>query len=61
MIKLYEWFETPKEIFLVQELLDGEPLYERIQNYYKQNETLDEVSVRNLFKQILYALNFIHK
>ena len=57
LIKLMEYYETKSKIFLVQELLQGEELYDRI----RSSEYFDESYARTLFYQILDAINFIHK
>ena len=57
LIKLMEYYETTNKIFLVQELLQGEELYDRI----RSSEYFDEAYARSLFYQILDAINFIHK
>ncbi len=38
VIKLYESYETSSKLFLVQELLLGEELYQRIQSMQVMNE-----------------------
>ncbi len=57
VIKLYEYFETKSKLFLVQELLQGEELYARIEN--KQMFTEDYA--KGVVRQILEAINCIHK
>ena len=57
MVKLYEYFESKKKIYLVMELLDGEELYERM----VKQETFKESDAKKIFKEILDCINFIHK
>lgn len=57
LVKLIEKFEDSKKMYLVQEYLSGEQLFERLKN----KEFLDEEYSRKIFQQILEAINYIHK
>lgn len=57
LVRLYEIFENSKRIYLVQEYLSGETLLDRL----KAKNQLDEEYYRNVFKQIMEAVNYIHK
>jgi calcium-dependent protein kinase len=46
LVKLYEYYESKSKIFLVQELLEGEQLYNRLQDL----EHFDETTARNIFR-----------
>jgi calcium-dependent protein kinase len=57
IVKLYEYYTTRAKIILVQEFLKGDQLYKRLEAM----ENLDEEYARKLMKQILEAINFLHK
>ena len=54
---LFAYFEENQEFFLIQEFIDGHNLSQEISSGKK----LSESYVKNLFKQVLEPLNFIHK
>lgn len=56
IIRLYEVIETPTEIFLVMEFVDGGELFDCIVTRGK----LQEIEARRLFQQIMSALAFCH-
>lgn len=56
LVKLFEYYETEESIYFVQELLDGEDLYNRLISV----ERFDESYAQLLFEQIMKAINYIH-
>lgn len=57
MVKLYEWFDDVKTLYLVFEYCEGRELYENLM----KNGPIDEKRAASLFYQILLALNYIHR
>ena len=57
MVKLYEWFDDVKFIYLIFENCEGGELYDAIIKY----SGLDERMAAPIFYQIILALNYIHK
>ncbi|CDW76792.1 protein kinase [Stylonychia lemnae] len=57
LVRLIDKFEDTKRIYLVQEYLKGETLFERI----KARTSFDEDYCRQIFSQILEGINYIHK
>jgi len=57
IIKLYEIYEDMANIFLVMELCTGGELFDRILKI----DHFDEIKARKLFKQIVGAINYLHK
>ena len=56
VIKLYEYFEDDKNVYLVTELCEGGELFDRI----VKNEYFNEALAAKTFKMILMALNYCH-
>lgn len=56
LVKLIEIYEDTRRIYLVQEYLSGESLFARL----TQREQLDEEYSRQIFKQIMESINYIH-
>ena len=56
VLKLYEYFEDRKYIYLVTELCTGGELFDKI----IKEEMFNEKYAAKLFKQILEALNYCH-
>jgi len=56
VIKLYEYFEDSKNVYLVTELCTGGELFDRI----VQAEFFTEAVAARVFRQILQALNYCH-
>lgn len=56
MLKLYEYFEDDRNIYLITELCRGGELFDRIieQEYFSEREAA------RIFKQILMSLNYCH-
>ena len=57
VIKLYELFESDKEIYLVQEFWGGGELFDQI----AEKDHFDEIYAASVFEQILKSLNYCHK
>jgi len=57
IIKLYEYFEDEKNVYLVTELCEGGELFDKI----IEKEYFDEAYAARTFKQILNAINYCHK
>lgn len=58
IVKIYNMFETPREIFIVMEKLEGDML-EMILNH--PDGKLDEGTAKFLIYQIVTALRYLHK
>ena len=56
VLKLYEYFEDKKNIYLVTEICRGGELFDRI----IENEFFSEKVAAKMFKQILQSLNYCH-
>lgn len=56
-MKLYEWFDDVKMLYLVFEYCEGKELYESLVS----KGPMDEKRAVNIFYQILLALNYIHQ
>ena len=56
MLKLYEYFEDDKNVYLVTEICKGGELFDRI----IENEFFSEKESAKIFKQILHSLNYCH-
>lgn len=56
MLKLYEYFEDEKNVYLVTELCRGGELFDKI----IEEEFFSEKEGAIIFKQILQSLNYCH-
>lgn len=56
IIKLTQAFVVKNELLLIMEYADGGELYE----YVESKKGLDEVEARNLFKQLISAMDACH-
>ena len=56
VLKLYEYFEDSKNVYLITELCRGGELFDRI----IENEFFSEKVAAKIFKQILQPLNYCH-
>lgn len=56
IVSLYDFAETDNNLFLIMEYIDGIPLNEFIIN----TNDINEYSILNLFKQILYGFEYAH-
>mmetsp|Transcript_71726 Transcript_71726/g.202861 ORF Transcript_71726/g.202861 Transcript_71726/m.202861 type:complete len:229 (-) Transcript_71726:25-711(-) len=57
VIRLYEYFQDPKEYFLVTELVEGGELFERI----VKKSRYSELEARDCVKTILETMAFLHE
>eukprot|EP00347_Sterkiella_histriomuscorum_P001647 403371218 len=57
LVKLIETFEDTRKIYLVQEYLSGETLFQRL----VKRTQLDEAYSRTIFRQIMESINYIHQ
>ena len=57
MLKLYEYFEDDKHIYLITELCKGGELFDKI----LEEECFSEKQAAKIFKQILTSLNYCHQ
>ena len=56
VIKLFEFFEDDRYVYLVMELCEGGELFDKIVAKGKFTESM----ARYYFKQLMSALNYIH-
>jgi len=56
VLKLYEYFEDNKNVYLVTEACKGGELFDRI----IENEFFSEYQAARIFKQILQSINYCH-
>ncbi len=61
IIKLYEYYETEKSIYLVMELCTGGELFDRIVENTEKGVQFTEKQAANLFRQMMSAINYCHK
>ena len=56
ILKLYEYFEDAKNVYLITELCKGGELFDKIvaQEYFKEDYA------KKVFMQILKAINYCH-
>jgi len=59
IVKLYDTIDTQKQLFLIMELARGRSLCNFVRG--KQNRRLTEVEAVKIFKQILSAVDYLHK
>ena len=57
ILKLYEYFEDEKNVYLITELCEGGELFEKI----IEKEFFDEQYAAYIFKQILQGVNYCHQ
>jgi len=60
-VKLYEVFETSKEVVLVMELLHGGELFERILTKNKVKNKYKEYEAATIFRKVLGAVRYLHQ
>lgn len=58
IVKLYEVYKDEKYLYFVMEYLEGENLYE---GFIKRNDNVNEKRIRDLFFQIIKAVQYMHK
>ena len=56
IIKLYEYFEDTKNVYLITELCTGGELFDRI----IEKEFFEEKYAAKVFKQIMQSINYCH-
>ena len=61
IIKLYEVYETEKNIYLIMELCTGGELFDRIVDNTENGIQFTEKQAASLFKQMMSAINYCHK
>lgn len=57
IVKIYEYFEDNKFIYIVMDLIEGGELFDKIQKVKRFSER----RAADLFKQILIGVNYLHK
>ena len=57
MLKLFEWFEDDKKLYIVTERCKGGELFDRI----VEESFFPEYEAAIIFRQILQSLNYLHK
>lgn len=57
VVKIYEFFEDQNHIFIVMEFMDGGELFDKI----KDSEYFSENQSRKYMKDLLEAVNYLHK
>lgn len=57
IVKVFEYFETPKHIFIVMELLENGELFDKI----KEVKQFNEAQAKTIIREILEAVNYLHK
>ena len=61
IIKLYEYYENDKNIYLIMELCTGGELFDRIVENTENGIQYTEKQAANLFRQMMDAINYCHK
>ena len=61
IIKLYEYYENDKKIYLIMELCTGGELFDRIVENTENGIQFTEKQAANLFRQMMNAINYCHK
>lgn len=56
IIKLYEYFEDTKNVYLITEICSGGELFDKI----IEKEYFDEQYAAKIFKQIMQSINYCH-
>ncbi len=56
--KLYEAFDTHKQVYLIIEYVNGGSLHSYLKT--KPNRQMEEVEAKFLFKNVLSAINYCH-
>ena len=57
-MKLYEIIETPKQLYMIMELLNGKPLNSYV--YSKRSKRLIEKEALRIFTQVLSGIDYCH-
>ena len=61
IIKLYEYYEDEKKIYLIMELCTGGELFDTIIKNTENGIQFTEKEAANIFKQMMSAINYCHK
>ena len=61
IIKLYEYYEDEKNIYLIMELCTGGELFDKIIKNTENGKPFTEKQVAHIFKQMMSAVNYCHK
>ena len=61
IIKLYEYYENEKSIYLIMELCTGGELFDRIVENTENGIQYTEKQAATLFRQMMDAINYCHK
>ena len=61
IIKLYEYYEDEKKIYLIMELCTGGELFDRIVQNTENGIQFTEKQAATIFKQMMNAINYCHK
>jgi calcium-dependent protein kinase len=61
IIKLYEYYEDEKKIYLIMELCTGGELFDTIIQNTENGVQFTEKEAANIFKQMMSAINYCHK
>ena len=61
IIKLYEYYETEKHIYLIMELCTGGELFDRIVQNTENGIQFTEKQAADIFRQMMSAINYCHK
>ena len=61
IIKLYEYYENEKKIYLIMELCTGGELFDKIIENTEKGKQFTEKQAANIFKQMMSAVNYCHK
>lgn len=59
IVKLYETIDTPKQLFLIMELVKGRSLHSYMRS--KPGKKLSETECMKIFKQIMEGIAYCHK
>ncbi|MGB3508080.1 MAG: protein kinase [Microcoleaceae cyanobacterium] len=58
--KFWELFEAEKRLFLVQDFVEGKSYQKILSEKLSQNQKFNEVEIKQLFRQLLPVLSYIH-
>lgn len=54
VVKLYEYFETKEDIYVIFEFVPNKELFDYISN----NGSLEETEARKLFQQLVFSMDY---
>ena len=57
IVRVYEIYEDPRNVYFVTEVLEGGELYDSI----IKNGNFTEIQARKYMYQLIYALNYLHE